>query len=344
MDNIEKNLINKPEGSSEEIESSVPESFEVIEISEEQLQEHADIVKTDIDRQTSELTQRAEATIESSTKDMSPEIIKEAREETGLGAQLEEIQSEANQIAQEAESKIENIKSDTANLPAERYNWYGTPDTAGRYDIYGKELGEDEKTITEEEGEEEITKTENKDEEAEKDEQESADDSTENKEKLSQEELKGLEKGFDDLTDSIQRLCVEIRERKSEGLDTLIDQGNYSRLRGLSTEVESMFGKNNISMEELKQFIQGTTSAIGEIGKAGKERGGAKDDLDSLKKVSTFLNRIEDECVGMLNKLRGVEKEEAKVLIESFKKLKNKTGDAADYISRKLIAMKRYLG
>lgn len=46
----------------------------------------------------------------------------------------------------------------------------------------------------------------------------------------------------------------------------------------------------------------------------------------------------------MLNNLKGVEKEEAKILIESFKKLKNKTGDAADYISRKLTAIKRYLG
>ena len=47
--------------------------------------------------------------------------------------------------------------------------------------------------------------------------------------------------------------------------------------------------------------------------------------------------------MSVLNNLRGIKKEEAKVLIESVKRLRDKTGRAGDYISRKLVAMRRYL-
>jgi len=390
MDDIEKNLISKPEQSSEDVESSVPESFEVIEISERQLQEYADVVKADMDQQVSGFLEDADRKIENATKGIgiSPEEVQQIKQQE-VEPQLNEIHEEAINITNESKTSVEAVIEGNEVIhmpPSESYfvygreeaedvavknewtNWFNSElertglSTAQEYlNLFQRNIGhkfsegqyymaynflkdkanvEKSKPKKSNSPNQENKKTQKEKEATGKDTQEGADEVTENREKLNQEELKGLEKGFDDLTDSIQRLCVEIRERESDGLNTLIDQGNYSRLRGLSTKVESIFGKTNISAEELKQFIQGAASAIGEI---GKERGGAKDDLDSLKKVSTFLNRIEDECVSVLNNLRGIKKEEAKVLIESVKRLRDKTGRAGDYISRKLVAMRRYL-
>jgi len=92
----------------------VPQSPEVeieVEISNEEFEQYATATETQIEQQTSEILPVAEQRIESSAKSMnvSPETMGAVRQEQGLDAQLNEIQAEASQLANEARLDIEKI-------------------------------------------------------------------------------------------------------------------------------------------------------------------------------------------------------------------------------------------
>jgi len=101
----------------------VPQSPEVeieVEISNEELEQYATAAKTQIEQQTSEILPVAEQRIESSAKSMnvSPETMGAVRQEQGLDVQLNEIQAEASQLADEAKLGIGNITTQEADPEA----------------------------------------------------------------------------------------------------------------------------------------------------------------------------------------------------------------------------------
>ncbi len=107
--------LSSPSTQIEEVEKEImPGSPEVgIEesVSDEQLEQYATAAETQIEQQTLEMLPEAEQRIESSAKSMnvSPETMGDARQEQGLDAQLNEIQAEASQLANEARLDIEKI-------------------------------------------------------------------------------------------------------------------------------------------------------------------------------------------------------------------------------------------
>ncbi len=92
----------------------VPKSPEVVipaEISNEELKQYATVVETHIEKQATEMLPEAERRIESSARSMnvSPKTMGAVRQEQGLDAQLNEIQAEASQLANEARLDIEKV-------------------------------------------------------------------------------------------------------------------------------------------------------------------------------------------------------------------------------------------
>lgn len=105
---------NKIETEEKEIAPQSPE-VEIAEISNEKLEQHAGAANADIDRQTAEVVPESEQRIESSAQSMSmsAESLTAARQEYGIDTQLQEIQNEADQIAQEAKLEIAGATQET---------------------------------------------------------------------------------------------------------------------------------------------------------------------------------------------------------------------------------------
>lgn len=91
-----------------------PEAQQELEVSGEQLEQHATATETRIEEEAAEIVPEAEQRIESSARGMniSPETMQVARREMGLEDQLAEIQTEADQLANTAKSEINSIAHD----------------------------------------------------------------------------------------------------------------------------------------------------------------------------------------------------------------------------------------
>lgn len=90
-----------------EITSKSPE-VEIAKVSNEQLERYADSAELCVTQQAAEIVPRGEKRIDKSAQSMniSPEMLQAIREEQGLGAQLQEIQTEADQLANKAKLDI----------------------------------------------------------------------------------------------------------------------------------------------------------------------------------------------------------------------------------------------
>jgi|GEM_PF-1515839 len=101
------------EKTGQEIAPESPE-IEVAEISSEQLEHHTISAESDIE-QTAEILSEGEKRIESSASSMnvSPETLDSTKQEFGLDAKLQEVQAEADQIANGAKSEIETITEES---------------------------------------------------------------------------------------------------------------------------------------------------------------------------------------------------------------------------------------
>lgn len=88
-----------------------PEPQQETEISNEQLEQYTESVEIHFEQEAAEVVPEAENNIESSVKNMnvSPEITQAAKEEQGLDAQLEKVQTEADQLSSEAKSEINSV-------------------------------------------------------------------------------------------------------------------------------------------------------------------------------------------------------------------------------------------
>ncbi len=98
------------EKSKEEIALKSPE-VEIPEISNEDLEQHTIAAESHIEQQPAEILPEGEKRLESSSSSMniSLEMFDSTKEEFGLDAKLQEVQSEAGQIASEARSEIASV-------------------------------------------------------------------------------------------------------------------------------------------------------------------------------------------------------------------------------------------
>jgi len=120
---FQENFIPPPTEIEKAEKEIVPQSPEVkieAEISNEELEQYATAAETQIEQQTAEILPEAEQKIESSAKSMnvSPETMGAVRQEQGLDVQLNEIQAEASQLANEARLGIGKITTQEADPEA----------------------------------------------------------------------------------------------------------------------------------------------------------------------------------------------------------------------------------
>lgn len=88
-----------------------PSEIETAETSNEELEQHAISAESQIEQQTAEILPEGEKRLASSSSSMnvSPETLDSTKQEFGLDAKLQEVQSEADQIASEAKSDIASV-------------------------------------------------------------------------------------------------------------------------------------------------------------------------------------------------------------------------------------------
>jgi len=98
------------EKAEQEIVPKSPE-VEIAEISNEDLEQHTISAESHIEQQTAEILPEGEKRLESSSSsmDVSLELLDKTKQEFGLDAKLQEVQAEANQIADETRFDIKTI-------------------------------------------------------------------------------------------------------------------------------------------------------------------------------------------------------------------------------------------
>lgn len=109
----------------------VPKSpkIEVAKVSNEDLERHTISAESHIEQQTAKILPEGEKRLESSSSSMnvSPETLDNTKQEFELDAKLQEVQAEADQIAEEVKSEIETItqeSSDDENLKSFDFSDY----------------------------------------------------------------------------------------------------------------------------------------------------------------------------------------------------------------------------
>lgn len=91
--------------------------IEVVEISNEELEQHVISAESHVEQQTAEILPEGEKRLKSSSLSMnvSPETLDSTKQEFGLDAKLQEVQAEAGQIASETKSDIEAITQEASD-------------------------------------------------------------------------------------------------------------------------------------------------------------------------------------------------------------------------------------